>query len=183
MKIKAIANICNSNKTIQIYENEVCQWIGNGAVIYPLYNLPKLSEEHIFTMFDIPEDKKGKYIINVNENMPLSCCTDAFEGEQLLERSSLSIQFKGYMLEPIKTSQGMIFINEKYFTPFSDSESYELYERVTPGGQPYIAVKEGFLLLGCIMPIDIITDDFIEKLTDILNFSKVALMNKESKAE
>ena len=52
MKLKQIEAILKSEKTIIVSETSSCQWLGNGEVFYPVYNLPKLTKENIFTMFE-----------------------------------------------------------------------------------------------------------------------------------
>ena len=55
----------------------------------------------------------------------------------------------------------------------------QLYERYTPGGEIYIAVKEGFLLTGIIRPYDnIITEEFIKELERIYRLSALTAENK-----
>ena len=53
MKLKQIEAILKAEKTIIVSETPSCQWLGNGAAFYPVYNLPKLTQDNIFTMFDI----------------------------------------------------------------------------------------------------------------------------------
>lgn len=56
---------------------------------------------------------------------------------------------------------------------------YELYERTTAQGKPYIAVKSGFMLLGIISPYDLVNETFINNLDEILKLSRIALFNKQ----
>lgn len=87
---------------------------------------------------------------------------------------------QGRTLEPLKTSQGIAFINTRYLKPFSDIDAgYELYERTTAQGKPYIAVKSGFMLLGIISPYDLVNEIFINNLDEILKLSRIALFNKQ----
>ncbi len=180
MKIKAIASICRGNKSVILYEGKSCQWISDGAAMFPLFGLPKMTKEHIFTMFDVPEDKRGGYYFESIENLPNYCFEDTDSGERLLDRATLSVCAKGHVVEPLKTSLGIAFINEKYLAPFGDCvNGFELYERITPSGQVYIAVKEGFILLGVIMPYDLVNDEFVDNLKSLFELSTVALANKK----
>lgn len=66
------------------------------------------------------------------------------------------------------------------FPTFSDIDAgYELYERTTAQGKPYIAVKNGFMLLGIISPYDLVNETFINNLDEILKLSRIALFNKQ----
>ncbi len=169
MKLKQIEAILKAEKTIIVSETSACQWLGNGAAFYPVYNLPKLTKDNIFTMFDITEEKRDKFYFE-----------DGDDSEQLLERGAIAFYAQGRTLEPLKTSQGIAFINTRYLKPFSDIDAgYELYERTTAQGKPYIAVKSGFMLLGIISPYDLVNETFINNLDEILKLSRIALFNKQ----
>jgi len=73
MKIKSISAICKANKSVILYEGESCQWISDGAAIFPLFGLPKMTKEHIFTMFDVPEDKRDGFYFESRDEMPPLC--------------------------------------------------------------------------------------------------------------
>ena len=72
MKIKAIEAIIKANKTIVIIKEDGCQWLGNGSALYPLYDFPKMNQQNIFAMFDIPEDKREKYAYRESTGETLS---------------------------------------------------------------------------------------------------------------
>ena len=112
----------------------------------------------MFALFDIPEKKQDKIRFEHKRQLPEAISfTDTVDAENALEFGNISIYARGRVLRPLKTSLGVIYINEKYLKPFSDAENgVQLYERYTPGGEVYIAVKEGFLLTGIILPYDII---------------------------
>ena len=58
-----------------------------------------------------------------------------------------------------------MFIESRYLSPVSDIlDVLELYERITPGGTPYIVAKAGFLLQAVIMPYDVISQQFVDNL-------------------
>lgn len=178
MKIKSIAAICKAEKTIITASGYSCQWIGNGKAFYPLYNLPPLSKDHIYTMFDVPDDKRDKFYFD-NPPLPENI---SFENtasyECILARGSLSFSESGRTLLPLKTSLGLVFVNERLLTPFADAaDGYDLYERIDSTGKVYIAVKEGFILIGIIFPYDIITDEFINSLRSLLTLAEISQEN------
>lgn len=180
MKIKQIESILKAEKTIIVIETEACQWLGNGAAFYPVYNMPKLTKENIFTIFDIAEDKQDKFYFEERALPNGLNFEDIDNGESMLERNTLKICANGRVLEPLKTSLGVAFINTRYLKPFADTDGvFDLYERIDQSGKIYIAVKYGFILLGIIMPYDLVSEQFVEKLQTLLDLSKVALQNKE----
>ncbi len=183
MKLKQIEAILKAEKTIIVSETPACQWLGNGAAFYPVYNLPKLTQDNIFTMFDIAEDKREKFYFEERELPSFINFEDGDESEEMLDRGSIAFYAQGRTLEPLKTSQGIAFINTRYLKPFADSQAgYELYERTDKLGRPYIVVKSGFVLLGVISPYDLVNENFVQTLEEILNLSKVTLFNKQEKS-
>lgn len=183
MKIKQIESILKAEKTIIVIETEACQWLGNGSAFYPVYNLPKLTKENIFTIFDIAEDKRDKFYFEERALPSGVSFEDIDDGESMLERGTMEIYANGRALEPLKTSLGVAFINTRYLKPFADAEGgFNLYERIDQSGNIYIAVKCGFILLGIISPYDLVSKQFIEKLQTLLELSKVTLQNKEHRA-
>lgn len=183
MKLKQIEAILKAEKTIIVSETLSCQWLGNGAAFYPVYNLPKLTQDNIFTMFDIAEDKRDKFYFEERELPSFINFEDGDESEEMLDRGSIAFYAQGRTLEPLKTSQGIAFINTRYLKPFTDSQAgYELYERTDKLGRPYIVVKSGFVLLGVISPYDLVNEGFVQTLEEILNLSKVTLFNKQEKS-
>ena len=184
MKLKQIEAILKAEKTIIVSETPACQWLGNGAAFYPVYNLPKLTQDNIFTMFDIAEDKRDKFYFEERELPSFINFEDGDESEEMLDRGSIAFCAQGRTLEPLKTSQGIAFINTRYLKPFTDSQAgYELYERTDKLGRPYIVVKSGFVLLGVISPYDLVNEGFVQTLEEILNLSKVTLFNKQEKSQ
>lgn len=183
MKINSIQQICKGAKRIELYTvaDKSIQWISDGGAFYPLYNLPQLKQENIFTMFDIPENKQDKIRFEHKNALPQAMSfEDHANGETQLELGGISVCTRGQVLLPLKTSLGIVYINQKYLAPFKDSKNgVALHERITPSGEVYIAVKEGFLLTGIIRPLDIITKGFVDELESIYKLSAVAAENNK----
>lgn len=179
MKIKQIESILKQEKTIIVAETECFQWLGNGSALYPVHGLPKLTKENIFTLFDIAEDKQEKFYFDERPLPAHLNFDDSDSSEQMIERGSMAFIAEGRVLEPLKTSQGIAFINSRYLKPFSnEANGYELYERTDTNGRIYIAVKSGFILLGIIIPYDLVSNEFIQMLESVLELSRIALYNK-----
>lgn len=180
MKIKAVEAICKAQKTIILMESGGRQWISNGSALFPLYNLPHLSQENIFTMFDIPEDKRDKYYFEQRDGLPSGLCfDDTVESEQPITRGMISIVLHGRILEPLQTSVGILYINQRYLAPFDDAKNgIELYERADANGRIYIVVKDGMLLCGVILPVFLQGED-LKVLKKLAELSDVTLMNMQ----
>lgn len=164
MKLKQVESICKREKTIIVITAEGCQWIGAKGCLYPIADLPTLDKSNIFTMFDVALEKRENYYYKELETEEY-CFSDIDDGERLVERSGLIILSSGTPLEALITSRGLVFINGSYLKPFAGTENgYEIYERTTDAGQTYFAVKTGFVLLGLIMPMRIVTEEFTAEL-------------------
>lgn len=173
MKIKSIEQICKANKTIFLYSGrDERQWISNGEAYYPITKLPQLDEDIVFTIFDIPEEKREKYIFGVGE-LPRTLCflDEDVEGkEKLLGKTLGQIIENGKTLVAFISSRGAIYINSKYLKPFEGSSGLMLTERADTSGRPYIAIKDGMFLEGIILPEDIIDGvdgEFLKKIAEL----------------
>ena len=181
MKIKKIEAFVNKERRIIVADGEDCQWILFSKACYPLYGLPRMTNLAFFAMFDITQDKWAKYYFNevsLPENVSFE---DVVPDEHVLDRGAIRIGLGGHTLEPLVTSQGLIFFDVRYLAPFADDDNYELYERTATDGSPYIAVKRGMELTGVILPHEVVDEDFIETLTNLLDLSRVALENQQKR--
>lgn len=167
MKLGKIGALCKNAKRFVVYNVASVQWISDGAALYPLRELPPLEEENIYTIFDIPEDKRGKIAFEARDNHPYGISfDDAVKGESVMQFMPITFFYHGTLLSPMKCESGILFIDRRYLAPFDDGIA--LYERFYPGGdRPYVAVKRGMLLEGIITPAEIATVELAEMLTQI----------------
>ena len=179
MKLKKIESIVTPNKNVAIYTTEGAQWLGDGSAMYPIYGMPHLTEENILTMWDIPEGKREKWHFHYGDSMYPEMFADNADGEQLIRRGMLPIVASGGVLEPLQTDMGVIFINQRYLAPFDDLENgYELYARLNHKHVPYVAVKEGYALVGIIIPVTVVNDKFIAELEKLIELSRLSKENR-----
>ena len=183
MKIKNIAAICKKNKYAVIYERYteggVVQYIGDGAATYPVTGLPALDKESLLTIFDVPE--KQREVAGIPSEISFE---DMDANEKPVEREAISIAYSGRTLKPLQTRRGLVFIESRYLSPVSDIlDVLELYERITPGGTPYIVAKAGFLLQAVIMPYDVISQQFVDNLKRLTEQCVLSLDLREREKE
>ena len=178
MKIKQIEAILKASKTIIIMETPSCQWLSDGSAFYPIYNLPELTEENIFAMFDIPAEKQEKFYFFRQAIPPHLSFVDNHPTDQPLERDIYSINDGRCQLEILITSTGILFLPERYLKPFSD-EDFTLYERTNSQGFTYIVVKRGLEIIGVIMPYQIKDEKFIDKLEMVSKMCRVEHSGEE----
>lgn len=178
MIIKNIAAICKKSKQIRITENDGIQWVGNSYAMYPLYNLPCLDQNNVYTIFDFNEKQKNSTVF-INNELKNICLDDICEKEVGLEPNGECIIHADSILKSFKCSLGIAFIDMAYLKPLKDAENGLLfYERFINDSVSYIAVKSGFMLLAVIMPVDVINEDYIEKTENFLNACKLSYENK-----
>ena len=182
MEIKKIINLCKKSGKLRIFENEGAQWISDGAAAYPLFGLPYFTEESICAAYDILGKKAEKMHITFDLKLPSYLdFSDYAEGETECKRGS---PLFGALI-PITTAHGIEFIQSKYLTPFTDSDDNMLfiYERTNAAGMTYFAIKDGFMLVGLVMPYDCINEEFVKRLKDLAEQCEISLENKRAAAE
>ena len=189
MKIKSIATICKKNKQVVLFNRysdsgTISQYIGDGSAVYPISGLPELDEESILTIFDVPEKQREDWLVRYRDIPEGISFEDTDATEKIIEQGNLSIVYSGKTLKPLQTRRGLVFIESRYLSPVSDVlDVLELYERVTPFGAPYIVAKAGFLLQAVIMPCDVISTQFVQRLQELTRQCAVSLDLREQERE
>lgn len=182
MKIKTLSSMLQQDGTIKVWDvppnfrEEPVQWIGNDHALYPLFDLPYLDRDELFTIFDIPEKKRdGILFKHFTEPPEYLSFEDKAECENILDRAYCDITYAGMDLIPLKTQGGISLIDRKYLSPLKDlMPGLVLFERVTAGQGIYIAVKFGMLIKALIMPEDLITEQLVNKSKDFFDGCKFA---------
>lgn len=83
---------------------------------------------------------------------------------------------------PLQSKEGILFIQKQYLAPLQDiQDGITMFERRTPQGQPYIAVKAGFMIQAVIFPYDLIKESFVSDLDSLAACCRQALMDLENK--
>ncbi len=185
MKIKKIVDICRREGVARIYDDEKeVQWLSCGYACYPLYEVPELSEDEFFTIFDFSAKQREETIFE-RAAFPASLSTADFsEAEILCEKLSPNIPFGSRLLIPFKTVGGIKFLDSEYLAPFADeSNEIEIYERISGKGQPYFVVKIGMCLRAIITPFNAVNKSFVDNIEKIYHLCRSALYNKEAEEE
>ena len=163
MKLGKVGALCKGAKRFFVYKTWRDQWLSDGGAIYPIREFPMLKEDNVYTLFDIPEDKRGK-MQYYEDDIPYGIAfDDACEDEVVVQLAPISIVCYGSTYSPIKGRYGILYIDRRYLGPLGDDIT--LYERYYPrSDKSYIAVKRGLLLEAIILPAQIAT----KELADIL---------------
>lgn len=189
MGTECTAAICKKNKQVVLFNRysdsgTISQYIGDGSAVYPISGLPELDEESILTIFDVPEKQREDWLVRYRDIPEGISFEDTDATEKIIEQGNLSIVYSGKTLKPLQTRRGLVFIESRYLSPVSDVlDVLELYERVTPFGAPYIVAKAGFLLQAVIMPCDVISAQFVQRLQELTRQCAVSLDLREQERE
>lgn len=187
MKLKKVAALCNRQGVFRLCDEVsedgevVRQWLGDGVALYPLDGLPLLEEENLRAMFDIKEKKRKKYYIRRSEAPGNLCLDDYDPGEQGLYSDWPMVEYNGFVVKPLSTPEGIVFVQNAYLAPLEDMEDYlRLFERRTESGQRYIVAKNGMEIAAAIMPMDTIKmTGFVDKLEQLARMCRVTLNKME----
>lgn len=182
MNIKKIIGICKRSKRFFLYESSnKQQWISDGAGYYPLLGLPWFNEELLCQTYDITESQRVKFHFKHESSLPTELCfDDTTEREYICEEMPVSLISAGRCITPYITSEGAAFIDTAYLAPVvgKDDSMLGIYERYTPNGLKYFAVKSGLMLLALVFPYNCINEPFAKDIENLNNQCKAALMNK-----
>ena len=182
MKIKKIVDICRREGVARISKGaNGTQWLSCGYACYPLYEIPELSEDNFFTIFDFsPKQREDTLFERVEIPMTISTL-DFYEDEELCEKLTPNIPFGSKLLIPFSTLSGIKFLDSEYLAPLADEiKNIEVYERTPRTGEPYFAVKVGMSLRALIMPFNAVNKPFVENIEKIYSLCKNALYKKEA---
>lgn len=179
MKINRIASLVKASKTIITTSHNKTLWVSDGWVgWYPLFEMPdNLGEESIFALFDIAEDARGKYQFTIGAFPEGFAVKDDCPGEVQIQERCVSIYLSGKRMQCFFGSLGLEMISVDALKPFSDLENVSFFERLTPAGMPYIAVKAGLILVGLLTPMLINREETVDELRKMSEQAGISLYN------
>ena len=158
MKIKKAFDICKKNKSIYIsMTSEGEQWLSDGNAVYPIFELPLLNENYICKLYDINDAQRDKITFII------------------------AIAYNGKILLPISTSEGLMFIDRTYLSPFADMPQQEmsLTLRYNSKSVPYFAIKFGMIAYGFIAACEIVDENLVNSLKALYIESEMILKNEK----
>jgi hypothetical protein len=191
MKIKTLGAMCKRAGDFRLYDQRndegsiVVQWLGDGGAIYPLHGLPRLGEEHIAAFFELTEKQLEKISIRHHEDLPAHLNFEDYDASEIwLDDREMTLAYGKYIVKPLITRDGLELINNEYMTPLADvADHLMIHARRTDGGQTYFAVKMGLMLVGLIMPLNLIEDQFVESVEGLAVKARAALIAKRERDE
>lgn len=187
MKISKIIGLCKSSRTLNLHNDELnqIQWISNGSAIFPLMDMPRFDCQSLCNTYDISDSQQSKMTIKENVKMPNSFdYSDSASRENEIKKLPFSIRYGAYDTVLFETSYGVMFVESDLLSPLSDYSDVNLkyYERYTLADLPYLAVKNGFVLIALVLPLDNMTDSkFYEDFKVLNNLIEASRYNPRAK--
>ena len=167
MKIKNVIKSCKARRTIQVVVvgsgDYLERWLGDGRSLWVMPEWMNCDQESIFGIYDFSEteQEKTEYILKSAKDVRLDFKDSEESGD--VDLLGVVLNINGAEYRPIKTEEGVIYIEEKYFSIFADKQ-FSLKSKYMPDGSPYIAVYEGLLMIGIILPSKIETPALCDAL-------------------
>jgi len=191
MKLKALGAMCKKAGVFRLYDQcnadgeVIAQWLGDGGATYPLHGLPIFDEDHIAALFELTEKQLEKISIKRHEKLPAHLdFADHSPAEVALDDREMTLAYGKYIVKPLITRDGLELINNEYLTPLSDvADHLMIHERRTESGQAYFAFKMGLMLVGVVMPLNLIEDQFVESVEGLAVKARAALIAKREREE
>lgn len=173
-KVKAL---CKKAKYISLYDTEDCQWLGDDSAFYPLYEHPQYDKYTIASVLSLDEAKKNSMHYMIGDFPQQLNPNDAVKDEKPCGMFGINLNWYGESLIPLNTSEGLKVIKSKYLTPLL-KEDYQFYERKTPTGQIYIAIKVGLLCEAIVIPSqNYITESLVAELYKLAESAEITISN------
>ena len=157
MKFSKIAMLAKRGRTaILMTDEEGMQWLSTGAAIYKLENMPVLDEDTVLTVMNVSDDAREKWYTSIKED-EIGFLNGYVDGDEEItaEDAGISIIYNGYLLTPIYTMNGMIWIDAELLAPTEKKDmDYRRFFVRNVGKHRAIAVKEAMILTAVIMEFD-----------------------------
>lgn len=184
MKINKIIKLCKSESKILIFNDKTrgIQWLSNGFSVYPLIEFPTFDGMSFCTTYGLDE---SKFELNIYEELPK---TYDFSDSNNLETEVIKLDFfvcqKPCDVIAFQTEYGIEFFDAACFAPFGDYGESDLQYFIRFAGKtPYLVVKNGFMLIGMILPKKVIDRQFVERLQDFKTKIDMTFYNKSEELE
>lgn len=153
-------------------------WLGTRAALFRATELPDMvGEEQVRTVLDIPEKAwekvhlEEKWVDSVHDNFGLNLA-DFETGEQDTTKLKMLAAPDGLWCACRRRADTgeLIFYQEKLLYPIGDQIKDSDYIRYTArrmaGGQPYLVVHDGLEVLAAVMPVQVVTEEYLADLSD-----------------
>lgn len=152
MKLKTIERFVKKTGMATVTDGPDELWIGNGAMLAPVYEFRRLDDAQLRAVLNISEKEAEKISISRYEAAPDELADEA-PGEELLGLPLLSLTLGDRTYDVYESARGCVYVNAELLRPFAAElkEGLRVFLRRTDAGE-ILAVKRGFFLAGLIVP-------------------------------
>lgn len=158
MKIKSLAGLINQSKKLALLDTEKSstQWAGDGAALYSLSGLPKMSCMECLRMMDIPDIKAAgidaRLQLMPDKWAPYTLPLDNTQGLQEILPTDETFTYQGYVLHPFSTRDGATYlIQTKYLKPLENADRLSFW-LAKPGSFRFIVAYDGLFPVAMLLP-------------------------------
>lgn len=169
-------------------------WLGTGHGFYRATNLPSMEgREQVRTVLDVPEKAWEKVHLteerfeSVRNVMGMNL-SDYDKNEKRTEKVRVAAAPDGVWEACRRCDDGeLIFYRESLLAPIMDEaedSEYIIYAvRWTESGQRYLAVHDGMDLLAVIMPMNVVSEEYLANLAEFEALCTEQLYRERARAE
>lgn len=131
MKKKEIISICKKNNYLYRGIYDEVQWIGTGTAVFPLFDLPIMTDNQLLNFLDIEESKQEKYAFYDVFQRLNEWLDDSLENDKEIVSKNIMLLLGDQKLQVYATDNNdFVFIDPVLLKPFKDiSDGYSLYVR------------------------------------------------------
>ncbi len=152
-------------------------WLATRSSVYCAGELPQIEYgDEMRTVLDLPEKDWKKIQWKTLEcgsldNVLGMNLREYDELEAYAKKMSMQAVYKGHTATALLCSDGeLVFYNESLLAPVAkqlkESDYAQTVVRKYANGRRYVVVKDGIEVLAAVMPLDIITKEYLEELAD-----------------
>lgn len=182
MKIYEVAKICNKQKQAHLINRPNEQWAGVPEAMYCLHGFPRLSEDQLLRVLDVPVNELGSF------SFKATLIDDSFEHEftrlQATPILGKTANIKGLLAFEI--GDNLEFISETYLKPIggidkaNDYRFFDIKNASNPHG--FIVVFDGMMPIAAIAKYNCLTQELVDQFADFTNKIAVTLAMQEQRA-
>lgn len=152
-------------------------WLATRSAVYRASDLQQIeSGEEMRAVLDLTEKDWKKIYYKTNECESLDNVLGMYlrnydEQEAYAKKMQMQAVYKGRLATGLLCSDGeLVFYDESLLGPVAkeidDSEYVETVVRKYATGKRYIVVKNGFEVIAAVMPLNIVSQEYLEKLAE-----------------
>lgn len=152
-------------------------WLATSSAVYRASDLPQIeSGEEMRAVLDLTEKDWKKIYYKTNECESLDNVLGMYlrnydEQEAYAKKMRMQAVYKGRLATGLLCSDGeLVFYDESLLGPVAkeidDSEYVETVVRKYANGVRYVVIKNGFEVIAAVMPLNIVSQEYLEKLAE-----------------